>query len=207
MGSNLGLSWGTSNQAFAAGQIGMFVSGSDVYTNMVQAYNLNPSIYGLAPLPLQGKNAGVLGGGTLAAVKPTATPDQIAAGMKWINFYYMQPLSTRQGAIRNARALIAQKQPVGVPEFPVLDRQAFKLSQEWIKPFVNVPERQFAPFNNRVLKDRLIPEPESATQAIYGDLDSVVQSVLTDPNANIPALLQAANATGQASIAAGNGSS
>ncbi len=207
MGSNLGLSWGTSNQAFAAGQIGMFVSGSDVYTNMVQAYNLNPAIYGLAPLPLQGKNAGVLGGGTLAAVKPTATPAQIAAAMKWINFYYMQPLSTKEGAIRNARALIAQKQPVGVPEFPVLDRQAYKLSQQWIKPFINVPEAQFAPFNSGVLKDPLIPEPESATQAIYGDLDSVVQSVLTDPNADIPALLQAANATGQASIAAGNASS
>ena len=40
------------NQAFAAGQIGMFVSGSDVYTNMVQADNINPSIYGLAPIPL-----------------------------------------------------------------------------------------------------------------------------------------------------------
>jgi hypothetical protein len=185
----------------------MFVTGSDVYTNMVQAYNLNPAIYGLAPLPLQGKNAGVLGGGTLAAVKPTATTAQIAAALKWINYYYMQPLSTKQGAVRNARQLIAQKQPVGVPEFPVLDKQAFELSQRWIKPFINVPERQFAPFNNGILKDPLVPEPESATQAVYGDLDSVVQSVLTNPNANIPALLQAANATGQASIATGNASS
>lgn len=207
MGSNFGLSWGTSNQAFAAGQIGMFISGSDVYTNMVQAYNLNPGIYGLAPLPLQGKHAGVLGGGTLAAVKPTATPAEIDAAMKWINFYYMQPLSTKQGAIRNAKELVAQKQPVGVPEFPVLDRQAYKRSQAWIKPYINVPERQMAPFTAGILKDPLVPEPESATQAIYGDLDSVVQSVLTDPNANIPALLKAANATGQASIATGNAAS
>lgn len=207
MGSNFGLSWGTSNQAFAAGQIGMFVSGSDVYTNMVQADSIPAGIYGLAALPVQGKGAGALGGGTLAAVKPTATPDQIAAAMKWINYYYMQPLSTRQGALRNAKTLIAQKQPVGVPEFPVLDKAAYTLSQDWIKPFINVPEGQFAPFNNGILKDPLIPEPESATQAIYGDLDSVVQSVLTDQSANIPALLQAANATGQASIAAGNASS
>ena len=65
MGSNFGLSWGTSNQAFAAGQVGMFISGSDVYTNMVQADNINPSIYGLAPIPLaKNKNAGALGGGT-----------------------------------------------------------------------------------------------------------------------------------------------
>ncbi len=36
------------NQAFAAGQVGMYVSGSDVYTNLVQASEINPKIYGLA---------------------------------------------------------------------------------------------------------------------------------------------------------------
>ena len=36
--------------------------------------NIDPSIYGLAPIPLaKNKNAGVLGGGTLVAVKPTRT--------------------------------------------------------------------------------------------------------------------------------------
>jgi multiple sugar transport system substrate-binding protein len=52
MGSNLDYGWSDMNQAFAAGQVGMFVSGSDVYTNMVQAYHINPSIYGLAPIPV-----------------------------------------------------------------------------------------------------------------------------------------------------------
>ena len=52
MGSNFGFGWGDINQAFAAGQVGMFISGSDVYTNMVQADNINPSIYGLAPIPV-----------------------------------------------------------------------------------------------------------------------------------------------------------
>jgi ABC-type glycerol-3-phosphate transport system substrate-binding protein len=207
MGSNFGLSWGTSNQAFSAGQIGMFVSGSDVYTNMVQAYKINPSIYGLAPIPTQGSGAGVLGGGTLAAVKPNASKAQVAAAMKWINYFYMQPLVNKKQAIRNAQNLIAQGQPVGVPEFPIFNEKEYALSQKWIKPYINVPVSQFAPFNAGILKDKLIPEPESATQAIYGDLDSVVQSVLTDPNANIPALLQSANATGQASIAEGNSSS
>jgi multiple sugar transport system substrate-binding protein len=209
MGSNLGLSWGTSNQAFAAGQIGMFVSGSDVYTNMVQAYQINPKIYGLAPLPMQGKNAGVLGGGTLVAVKPTATKAQIAAAMKWINYYYIQGLNgyTKQGLINYDKSLIAQNQPVGVPEFPIFNTKTYALQQKWQKPLINVPEDQFAPFNTGILKDHLIPEPESATQAIYGDLDSVVQPVLTDQNANIPALLQAANPVGQASIASGNASS
>ncbi|HLW78715.1 MAG TPA: extracellular solute-binding protein [Terriglobia bacterium] len=208
MGSNFGLSWGTSNQAFAAGQIGMFISGSDVYTNMVQADNINPSIYGLAPIPLaNNKNAGVLGGGTLAAVKPTATPAQIAAAMKWITFFYMSPLVNKQQAIRNAQTLVANKQPVGVPELPVFNEKQYQVAQSWIAPFINVPLKQLAPFNSGIFKEKVIPEPEAATQAVYGDLDSVVEDVLTDPGANITSLLQQANSVGQTSITSANSGS
>jgi multiple sugar transport system substrate-binding protein len=202
MGSNFGLSWGTSNQAFAAGQVGMFVSGSDVYTNMVQADNINPAIYGLAPIPVaKAKNAGVLGGGTLAAVSPKSSPAQIAAAMKWINFFYMSQLVTRKGAIRNAQTLVKNKQPVGVPELPVFDKAIYQQDQKWIKPYINVPESQFAPFNNGIFSENVIPEPEAATQAIYGDLDSVVQAVFTNQSADPASLLAAANGTGQSSIA------
>ncbi|HEX3803461.1 MAG TPA: extracellular solute-binding protein [Solirubrobacteraceae bacterium] len=207
MGANFGLSWGTINQAFAAGQIGMFISGSDVYTNMVQADNINPSIYGLAPVPLaKSKTAGVMGGGTLAAVSPKSTPAQISAAMKWISFYYMDKLINRKAAIQDAKTLIKDKQPVGVPELPVFDQKLYEASQRWIKPYVNVPESQFAPFNNGIFSENVIPEPESATQAIYGDLDSVVQSVFTNQGADPGSLLSAANGTGQSSIASGAGS-
>jgi multiple sugar transport system substrate-binding protein len=206
MGTNFGLSWGTSNQAFAAGQIGMFISGSDVYTNMVQGFNIPAGIYGLAALPQQSSGAGAsspgeLGGGTLAAVTPFASKAQIAAAVKWINFFYISPLVTKAGAIRNAKSLDADNQPVGVPTFPVFSQKVFNEDLKWEAPYINVPETAFAPFNKSILHDQLVPEPEAATQAIYGDLDSVVESVLTDQNANIPALLQAANSVGQASIA------
>ena len=204
MGSDFNWGWSDINQAFAAGQVGMFISGSDVYTNMVQAYNINPSIYGLAPLPLaKSKNAGVLGGGTLAAVSPKASQTQIAAAMKWINFYYLQKLVSRQGAIRDAKSLIAEKQPVGVPELPVFNEKMEQKRQRWIKPFINVPESQFAPFNKGIFEQTVIPEPEASTQAVYGDLDSVVQSVFTNQGADPSSLLSAANSTGQSSISSG----
>ena len=47
MGSNFDYGWSDINQAFAAGNVGMYISGSDVYTNLVQASNIDPSIYGL----------------------------------------------------------------------------------------------------------------------------------------------------------------
>ena len=70
MGSTFDYGWSDINQAFAAGNVGMYISGSDVYTNLVSASNIDPSIYGLATIPLaKNKTAGVLGGGTLVAVQ------------------------------------------------------------------------------------------------------------------------------------------
>ncbi len=204
MGSNMGLSWGTSNQAFAAGQVGMFISGSDVYTSMVQTDNINPAIYGLAPIPLaKNKNAGVLGGGTLTAVSAKATPAQAAAAVKWIDFYYLQKYVNRKDAIAWAKTEVASKQPVGTPEVPIFNAKQEALYNSWIKPYINVPLKQMAPFTKAIFNEQIIPEPEAATQAIYGDLDSVVQSVLTSQGSNPSALLAAANPTGQASIKSG----
>jgi ABC-type glycerol-3-phosphate transport system substrate-binding protein len=45
MGSTFDYAWGSINQAFAAGQIGIFTGGSDLYTAMVQSNNLNPADY------------------------------------------------------------------------------------------------------------------------------------------------------------------
>src|SRR6202035_5467443 len=115
-------------------------NGSDVYTNLVQASNLNPSIYGVTTIPLaSNKNAGVLGGGTLAAVSPSASPAEIAASVKWINFYYMEKLVNKKQAILNAQTLIANKQPVGVPALPVFNEKQYKQANTWIKPYINVP--------------------------------------------------------------------
>ena len=93
MGSTFDYGWSDVNQAFAAGNVGMYISGSDVYTNLVSASNIDPSIYGIAPLPLaKNATAGVLGGGTLAAVRPDANAAARAAAVKWIDFYYERPL-------------------------------------------------------------------------------------------------------------------
>jgi ABC-type glycerol-3-phosphate transport system substrate-binding protein len=52
MGATFDYNWGSINQAFAAGQIGMFTGGSDLYTAMVQNNNLNPADYGVTIIPL-----------------------------------------------------------------------------------------------------------------------------------------------------------
>jgi len=204
MGSNFDYGWSDINQAFAAGTVGMYISGSDVYTNLVQASNINPSIYGLAPIPLaNSKTAGVLGGGTLVGVRPDASAAAKAAAVKWIDFFYEEPLVSKSQAIRNAQTLVANKQPVGVPALPLFNKAQYDLANTWIKPFINVPLGQMKPFLTGIFKQTLIPEPEAATQSVYHSLDAVVEAVLTNKNTNVVQMLQQANSAAQTAIQQG----
>jgi multiple sugar transport system substrate-binding protein len=204
MGSNFDYSWGDINQSFAAGNIGMYISGSDVYSNLVSASNIDPSIYGLGTIPLaKNKTAGVLGGGTEVGVRPDANAAARAAAVKWIDFFYERPLVNKTQAIRNAQTLVASKQPVGVPALPLFNKKQYDLANTWIKPYINVPLNQMKPFNTNIFNQQLIPEPAASTQSVYHSLDAAVEAVLTDKNANIQQLLDDANSTAQSLISQG----
>jgi multiple sugar transport system substrate-binding protein len=203
MGSTFDYAWGSINQAFASGQVGMFTGGSDLYTAMVQNNSLKPADYGVTTIPLEGSDAGVLGGGTLAAVNVVTRDEQRDAAVKWIDFYYMQKLLTQDGAVADAQALKANNQPVGVPALPIFDKATYDESQQWIKDFINVPTAQMTGFTSKVFDQPLVTEPVAHTQELYAALDPVVQAVLTDKNADIDALLKKANQQVQAILDAG----
>jgi ABC-type glycerol-3-phosphate transport system substrate-binding protein len=195
MGSTLDYAWGSINQAFAAGQIGIFTGGSDLYTNMVQNNSLKPEDYGVTTIPLASDpNAGVLGGGTLAAVNVNTTEEERDAAVNFIDFYYMNKLLTQDGAVADAQALKANNQPVGVPALPIFDKATYDESQTWIKDYINVPTAQMTFFTSKIFEQPIVTEPTAHTQDLYAALDPVVQAVLTDKNADIDALLNAANA-------------
>ncbi len=199
MGATFDYAWGSINQAFAAGQIGMFTGGSDLYTAMVQNNGLKADDYGVTTIPLASDpNAGVLGGGTLVAVNVNTTEEERDAAVNFIDFYYMSKLLTQEGAVADAQALKANNQPVGVPALPIFDKATYDESQIWIKDFINVPTAQMTAFTSKIFEQPIVTEPTAHTQELYAALDPVVQAVLTDQNANIDALLDAANAQIQA---------
>ncbi len=193
MGATFDYNWGSINQAFSSGQLGMFTGGSDLYTAMVQNNGLKADDYGITIIPLVGTDAGVLGGGTLAAVNVVTTDAQRDAAVQWLDFYYMQKLLTQEGAVADAEALKANNQPVGVPALPIFDKATYDQSQVWIKDYINVPTAQMEPFTSKIFDQALVTEPKDHTQDLYAALDPVVQAVLTDKNADINALLDAAN--------------
>ena len=116
----------------------------------------------------------------------------------------MEKLIKKPAALRDARILVANKQPVGVPAFPVFNKKQYDVANTWIKPFINVPINQMAPFLRGIFKQNLYPEPAASTQSTYHALDPVVQAVFADRNANISALLTQANEVAQKAIREGN---
>jgi multiple sugar transport system substrate-binding protein len=194
MGANFSYDWNGINQAFAAGKIGMYITGGGTYQNLAAQNNIKPDTYGLTTIPLQGADAGVLGGGTLAGVSAKATKPQQDAAVKWIDFYYMQKISTEEGAVLDAKTLQAADQPVGAPLLPVFDKETYDKVQGWIKSYVTVPLDQMTNYTENAYDQPLIPEPPVATQDVYAALDPVVQSILTNKNAEINDLLTKANA-------------
>jgi hypothetical protein len=63
---------------------------------------------------------------------------------------------------------------------------------------VNVPVDQLKPYTSKMFDQPLLPEPAKSTQDVYKILDNVVQTVLTDRNADIPTLLADAQSQAQA---------
>jgi len=200
MGQNFTYDWGSINQAFAAGQVGMYTSGQDVYTSLVQTNNIDPKMYGLTMIPLEGADSGVLGGGTMAAVAVNATDAEKAAAIKWIDFHYLRKYIDQDAAVTAAKTQLASDQPVGTPELPIFSQEQYQKYQGWIADLVNVPLAQMTGFTDNIFDATLVNEPAVATQDVYAALDPVVQAVLTDKNADIDKLLDEANSKAQRSI-------
>jgi multiple sugar transport system substrate-binding protein len=198
MGANFMYDWSSINQAFGAGKVAMYTSGSDVYTSLVQTNGVKADMYGLTAMPLAGSDAGVLTGGTMAAMPANATDAQKAAAIKWIDFFYLRKLVDKDRAVADAKTLVANKQPVGTPVLPMFNKAQYTQNQSWISDYVNVPLNQMAGYTDTMFDLKLVGEPSQQTQEIYKLLDTVVQTVLTKKDANIDDLLTKANTQAQA---------
>jgi multiple sugar transport system substrate-binding protein len=199
-GSKVDLDWGTINQEFAAGNIGMYTSGSDIYTALVRDFGMDSEIYGMTVVPMDGNDPGTLGGGDIAVISPTVDDATKDAAVTWIDWYYMQKLMDKDAAVLDAKTLNESGQAVGTPLLPVLSRELYDESQEWIADYINVPVEQMAPFSDRIWDQTPVGEPKVKTQEVYALLDTVVQKVLTDQNADIDALLAQVQTDAQAKL-------
>ena len=186
MSPTQGLAWGTLQQQFAAGKLGMYIAApDDIYNVIVPTDHGNLNDIGMGPLPsLTGTPAGSLSGGNDYVFAKHDTPAQIEAGIKFIDF---EDLTPGQGTTFNFARLKADGIPVGFDEPSLFDGAAgaqvsalrtkySTINQSYYQSYVNANEASDG-------------EPFDA-QAVYKTLDPMMLAVLTEPNVNIPALLK-----------------
>ena len=203
MGSTFDYAWGTINQAFAAGQVGMFTGGSDLYTWMIQNAASSRRTTASPTIPLDGERRRRPRRRDPRCGQRRDHRGRARRGRQVDRLLLHPEAATEEGAIADAEALTANNQPVGVPALPIFDKATYDESQVWIKDYINVPTDQMTTFTAKIFDQPLVNEPVAHTQELYAALDPVVQAVLTDQNADINALLDAANAQVQAILDAG----
>jgi ABC-type glycerol-3-phosphate transport system substrate-binding protein len=187
MSPTQGLAWGTLQQQFAAGKLGMYIGApDDIYNVIVPTDKGNLSDIGMGVLPsLTGTTAGSLSGGNDFMFSPKDTPAQIAAGVKWINF---EDLTPGVGQFNFARQK-ADGFPVGFPEPQLFGGATGTKINQLRNASATINVSYYSTFvNAQEVGDG---EPFDA-QAVYKTLDPVMLAVLTEQNVNIPALLKSA---------------
>jgi ABC-type glycerol-3-phosphate transport system substrate-binding protein len=196
MSPTQGLAWGSLQQQMAQGKLGMYIAApDDIYNVIVPTDKGNVNDFGMGPLPsLTGTPAASLSGGNDYMFAKSDTPAQIEAGIKWINF---EDLTPGKGQFNFAR-IKADGQPVGFPEPELFQGAAGQQINALRTKYGTVNTSYYAPFVQA--NENGVGEPLDA-QAVYHSLDPVMLAVLTEQNANIPALLKTATANVNAILA------
>ena len=189
MSATQGLAWGALQQQFAAGKLGMYIAApDDIYQVIVPTDKGNLSDIAMGPLPsLSGTPAASLSGGNDYVFAKHDTPAQIEAGIKWLNFENLTPGTGQFNFVRQK----ADGYPVGFPEPQLFNGTTGQKITQLRDASATVNTSYYAAFEKA--NESGAGEPTDA-QAVYKSLDPVMLAVLTEPNANIPALLKTASA-------------
>ena len=197
------LSGDDARNAFAGGSLGMWIGGADVYEDVVGNRGMPPEDVGIAPIPLTEDGLGALGGGSVNIVSPTADANQIAAALEWIEFGDLARYTEEDHAVEEAEVRTSDNWPVGAPRLPIVGPEQEAQYQEWISPYVSVPQEHFTAYMESTTEMPIVLEPAVEAQSMYAALDLVLQAVLTEEGADIPGLLQSTQEQFNAQIAAG----
>ncbi len=179
MGATQGLKWPDLMTQTSTDKLGMYVGAPDDITYMVQTLKGNYEDYGMGPVP--GGKAALLGGDG-RFFKKGSTPDQIKAGVAWVNFKYLTMGKGQFDYSRNK----GDGLPVGIPQPSFFTGASLAADNTAKAASATVPVKNYAPYVSTPVPGRT--EPANAQQ-LYKVLDAAVSAVLTDKSADISKLL------------------
>ncbi|MEV5259794.1 extracellular solute-binding protein [Streptomyces anulatus] len=170
-------------QMMGSGKLGMYLAAPDNVPRIVKEAGGKYEDLAFAPMP-GGK--GTLMGGDGYMFNKKATPEQIKAGLAWLEWTFLTP---GQGYMNNYARAADDKSPVGLPEPRLFTGATDAEDQELKKASANVPVANYQAFIDGGQQLDMKLEPKHGQQ-IYAVLDGAVSAVLTKKDADIDALLK-----------------
>ncbi|MFJ2182154.1 ABC transporter substrate-binding protein [Streptomyces anulatus] len=170
-------------QMMGSGKLGMYLAAPDNVPRIVKEAGGTYEDLAFAPMP-GGK--GTLMGGDGYMFNKKATPEQIKAGLAWLEWTFLTP---GQGYMNNYARAADDKSPVGLPEPRLFTGATDAEDQELKKASANVPVANYQAFIDGGQQLDMKLEPKHGQQ-IYAVLDGAVSAVLTKKDADIDALLK-----------------
>jgi len=182
---------------FGSGQVAMFFSPPSYISSITSSYGMKPEDIIMTSMPEGPDGSMSQMGGDLYMIAKNATPDQIDAALKWIDFIGRGPTLDDE-RVQNSKA----DYKTTIDENGViLPKEAFSL---WIsgerlqkdiearKEYVNIPEENLEKYY-AFEGVTLMPEPEAGCQELYAELDKVVQEIYADSDADVAKVVKTAS--------------
>ncbi|MEU6736977.1 sugar ABC transporter substrate-binding protein [Streptomyces physcomitrii] len=170
-------------QMMGSGKLGMYLAAPDNVPRIVKEAGGDYQDLAFAPMP---GGQGTLIGGDGYMFRKKASPAQIRAGLKWLEWTFLTP---GNGYVNNHARLARDKSPVGLPEPRLFTGATDAEDQALKKKHANVPVANYRAFTEGGRKLRARLEPPHGQQ-IYAVLDGAVSAVLTKEDADIDRLLK-----------------
>ena len=188
--------WGTGFRAIGTGSAAMYIAAQDAVNQPTQVNGLPATSLAMAPVPAGPAGQFSLMGGTPYMFSKSATDEEVKAALKYLEIMGKAPVVSETG-LAGLEADAKNRADEGIPVIPAFpawtDKAYLKAQQDAIDAYINVDMRMFDPYYEKVSEEsNLRTEEPVETQALYAELTKVLQSVMVDENADIPALLEMA---------------
>ncbi|HYF83609.1 MAG TPA: extracellular solute-binding protein [Clostridia bacterium] len=189
--------WSGGHKALGTGEAAMHIGANDAVNQPTQVNGLNIKKLALVPLPAGPGGQYSLMGGTPYMFSAKATSEEVKAALRYLEVMGKAPVVTPEslaGIEADAKNKVTAGVPV-IPDFPAWIAPDFvKAKEEVIAKNSNVDMALYNDYYSILKKQgNLHLEEPKLTQDMYAELAKVLQAVVTDKNADVKKLLDAAN--------------
>lgn len=181
-------------ESFAGGSVAMMLGEADRASAAISVYKMDKDNIGFLSMPAGPKRRVSLMGGAMRVISNTATPEEIKAAMDWLEFTGMTVKLTddvKESLNNNIERQKAEGQIIGLNGLsPWKDScETRKYQLDLNKNNANVNLKNIEHYNNKDGIEYQAEEPVDA-QALYALLDTVIQEVLNNKDADVDKLLE-----------------